>query len=86
MLYGFELSYGVLLLRAPNDPLPIYNIATILVVIYFLGLLRAWQLLGAPRFGISDWLNPLNDVKDGEAMTKSDSSNTANKTVVDGRT
>jgi hypothetical protein len=29
-------------------------------------LVRAWELLGAPRFGIGGWLNPLGDLDDEE--------------------
>jgi hypothetical protein len=31
-------------------------------------LIRAWELLGAPRFGVAGWLNPLGDI-DGEEHT-----------------
>jgi hypothetical protein len=34
----------------------------ILLGIFALGLTRAWELLGAQRYGFAGWLNPLRDV------------------------
>jgi hypothetical protein len=65
-LYGFELYYGVLLLYAPSQPDPIFILAGLLVGVYGLGIVRAWELLGARRYGLLGWLNPLRDTDNME--------------------
>jgi hypothetical protein len=56
-LYGFEIAQGIGALNAPSDADHIFALGNILVCIGALGLLRAWQLLGA-------WGGPwLNDEK-----------------------
>jgi hypothetical protein len=61
-VYGEELLNAVSLLRKPSDPEPIFVLATLLLVVYGIALIRAWELLGAPRSGISGWLNPLAEL------------------------
>lgn len=64
-LYGLELSNGIGILNHPAQQGFIYGLAFILLGIVFLGLIRAWELLGAhQRYGFSGWLNPLRDVHD----------------------
>jgi hypothetical protein len=58
-LYGFELYYAMQLLQSPSQSGPIFILAALLLGIYGIGLLRAWELLGARRYGLSGWLNPL---------------------------
>ncbi|HEY7094471.1 MAG TPA: hypothetical protein VH393_14910 [Ktedonobacterales bacterium] len=56
-LYGFEIAQGVGALNTPSDANHIFALGNILVCVGALGLLRAWQLLGA-------WGGPwLNDEK-----------------------
>jgi hypothetical protein len=56
-LYGFEIAQGIGALNTPSDANHIFALGNILVCIGALGLLRAWQLLGA-------WGGPwLNDEK-----------------------
>jgi hypothetical protein len=38
-------------------------LAAIVIIIYTLGMLRAWTLLGDPQHGWSGWLNPLQDIE-----------------------
>jgi len=64
VLYGFELYYAVLIIQAPAETRAFFSLAWLLLGIYGLGLLRAWQLLGARRYGILSWLNPLHEVKE----------------------
>jgi hypothetical protein len=59
MIYGFELYNGLCIIRSPADRTLIYNLAILLLAIYGVGLVRAWQLLGARRFGLFGWLSPL---------------------------
>jgi hypothetical protein len=65
-LYGFELYYAMQLLQFPSQPDPIFILAGLLVGVYGLGLLRAWELLGARRYGLLGWLNPLRDTDNME--------------------
>ncbi len=59
VIYGDELYQAVSLLRAPGDAGAVYAVAGILQYVYAIGLLRAWELLGAERIGLGRWLNPL---------------------------
>ena len=36
----------------------------LLIGLFGLGLTRAWQLLGAQRYGFGGWLNPLRDIRE----------------------
>ena len=47
----------------------VYGLLFTLLGILGLGLTRAWELLGAHRFGFGGWLNPLQDVDDGELFS-----------------
>jgi hypothetical protein len=64
-LYGLELSNGIGILNHPTQPGYLYALVFIMLGIVFLGLTRAWELLGAQRYGFGGWLNPLRDVHDG---------------------
>jgi hypothetical protein len=61
IVYVLELSYAARLIRYPDDQGALYSLASIILVVNGLGLLRAWELLGARRGGILGWLNPLRD-------------------------
>ncbi len=72
VLYGFELYYGVLIIQAPAETTgAIYLLTLLLLGIYGLGLLRAWQLLGARRYGILSWLSPLHELKELPPVSES---------------
>ncbi|HEY6540659.1 MAG TPA: hypothetical protein VIZ18_06965 [Ktedonobacteraceae bacterium] len=58
-IYGFEFYIALLMLNKPANPSPFYGLSSLLLAVYGLGLVRAWQLLGAQRYGILSWLNPL---------------------------
>jgi hypothetical protein len=64
IIYGFLAFSGVSLLHQPSDRNALDAVATLVVVCYGLGLFRAWELLGGPRQGLSNWLNPLLDLDD----------------------
>ena len=70
-IFGFELVYAVLLIQSSSQPDPVFVIAWLLLGIYGIGLIRAWELLGARRYGLFSWLNPLRDTNDTESKIKS---------------
>ncbi len=63
LLYGTEVVYAVRLLVSPSNTDTIFNMGFLLMGIYALGLIRAWELIGARRYGLFGWLNPLYDVR-----------------------
>jgi hypothetical protein len=69
VIYGFEFFYAFQLLKHPAQVGPMYSLCTILLVINGIGLLRAWELLGARRGGLLSWLNPLD--ADDDSPTES---------------
>jgi len=60
VIYGFEFFYAFQLIKHEKQVGPLYSLCSILLVINGIGLLRAWELLGARRGGILGWLNPLD--------------------------
>jgi hypothetical protein len=64
IVYGYELSYAVDLIKTPQDTGAILALTELLLVVYALGLIRAWELLGARRYGLLDWLSPLRSVNE----------------------
>ena len=75
ILYGFELYYAILLLNSPNDAGSVSALATLVMGVYGLGIIRAWELLGASRFGFLRWLNPLYDINENR-LKEADSKKT----------
>ena len=61
VIYGYELYYGGQLIAQPTDIGALYTLAGLIVAVYGVGLTRAWELLGAQRFGITGWLSVLGD-------------------------
>lgn len=74
-IYGFEFYISLLMLRHPTDPSPFYGLSSLLLSAYGLGLVRAWQLLGAQRFGLLGWLNPLKALEHEQAVKKVEETN-----------
>ena len=64
VIYGYELYYGGRLIAQPTDIGALYTLAGLIVAVYGVGLTRAWELLGAQRFGITGWLSVLGDHED----------------------
>ncbi len=64
VLYGFELYYAILLVLSPNDTNSVFSLAALVMGVYGLGIVRAWELLGASRFGLLRWLNPLYELNE----------------------
>lgn len=67
IVYSLEVVSARALTANPRDLDPLYTICGTLLGVYGIGLTRAWELLGAPRSGITGWLNPLADERDDEA-------------------
>lgn len=56
VIYGLEITSGISLIQHGVTVGPLFSLSVLLLVIYGVGLTRAWQLLGAPRSGIFSWL------------------------------
>ncbi len=79
-LYGLELRNAVGLITDPTDVGFVYGLLFMLLGILGLGLTCAWELLGAHRYGLGGWLNPLQDVHDGESFSRADTSDSVSGT------
>jgi hypothetical protein len=69
-LYGLELRDGVGLIIAATQVGFVYELLFVLLGAFALGLTRAWELLGAQRYGFGGWLSPLQDVLDSEPSSR----------------
>lgn len=58
-LYAYELVCAIQLLVSPANAPLIFTLGILLMSIYGLALIRAWELLGVQRTGLLAWLNPL---------------------------
>jgi hypothetical protein len=58
LLYGFELDYAIRLAATPHDVQSLYDLTTVLIVIYLYGIARAWDLMGTRQFHLHDLLTP----------------------------
>src|SRR5262249_52332666 len=64
-VYGYEFYLAARFIASPQDVGYVAALASVLMGIYGLGLVRAWELLGARRYGIVGWLSLLRDVPEG---------------------
>ena len=64
IVYGYEFYYAVDLIKTPQDTEAVLVLTELLIVVYALGLIRAWELLGARRYGLLGWLSPLRVVNE----------------------
>src|SRR5215469_3563147 len=78
VVYGFELYYAILLIKEPGNSENFYGLTALIIAVYGVGLLRAWQLLGARRYGLLGWLSPLHD-ETKPASTGEQSTGSSNK-------
>jgi hypothetical protein len=62
VLYAIESVLGLRLLLQPADADTFRVLAFIIISLYALAVVRAWTLLGDPRYGWSGWLNPFQDL------------------------
>lgn len=63
-IYAYEAMMGATLLRQPHDSGAVVGLCYVMILVYAIGLGRAWELLGGPGGGISTWLNPLRRLDD----------------------
>jgi hypothetical protein len=78
-LYGVELRQGVGLITDPTQVAFVYGMLFVLLGAFALGLTRAWELLGAQRYGIGGWLNLLQDLDDSESPLRADNAHSASR-------
>ena len=83
IIFGFEFYYAILIIKEPNNVGNFYVLATLLLAVYGIGLTRAWQLLGARRFGLGGWLSPLWEMNETMPIRTQDESRTPGRTVHD---
>ena len=75
--YGYELVTAIQLTNSPtHDGSLIFTLCTLIMGLYAIALLRAWELLGVQRASWLAWLNPLYEInkipdkKAGEAESQ----------------
>ncbi len=78
-LYGLELLNGFQLLTAPSQAQAaiVFGLLWCVIGSFGIGLTRAWELLGAQRYGFFGWLSPLRDLSDTESFSRADNSHSA---------
>lgn len=75
IVYGFEVYYAILLIKEPpGNPDSFYGLTALLIAVYGIALLRAWQLLGARRYGILGWLSPLHESNEPKPVSTAEQS------------
>ena len=83
IIYGYEFYYAILIFKEPNNVGNIYTLAGLLLVVYGIGLTRAWELLGARRYGLFGWLSPLRELNETVPIRTQEETETSSKTVHD---
>lgn len=83
IVYGFEFYCAILIVKEPNYVGNFYLLAGLLLGVYGIGLTRAWQLLGARRFGIGGWLSPLRELDEPQQIRTQDESRAPSRTMHD---
>jgi len=85
VIYGYEFYAGLRLTMAPSQSDPLYLLAAVMIGAYAFGLLRAWELLGARRFGITTWLiSPLRSANEKAPPRTTEQPETTSKIPRDG--
>jgi hypothetical protein len=83
IIYGYELYYVILIFKEHNNVGNIYTLAGLLLVVYGIGLTRAWELLGARRYGLFGWLSPLRELNETVPIRTQEETETPSETVHD---
>jgi hypothetical protein len=81
VIYGYELYVAIGLLYEPNNLGIFYSLTGLLLTVYGIGLTRAWQLLGASRYGLLRWLDPITELNETLPITNDEESRTSSKTA-----
>lgn len=71
-LYVYELICAIQLLVSPANSPRIFTLSILLMGIYGLALVRAWELLGVQRTGLLAWLNPLYKANTSKSVGNTD--------------
>jgi hypothetical protein len=79
VLYGLELLNGFQLLAAPANAGIALGLIWCLIGAFAIGLVRAWELLGAQRYGLLGWLSPLQDLNDTPSLSSPPTSDGADQ-------
>ena len=74
IVYGFELYFAILLIKERGNSEAFYGLTGLLLSVYGIGLLRAWQLLGARRYGLLGWLSPLRESNEPKPVSTAEQS------------
>jgi len=53
VVFVFQLSYAIELLRQPNNAGAVQAIGVLVVICFVIGISRAWELIGGPEVGIT---------------------------------
>ncbi len=61
-VYGYECYLAARFIASPQEAGYVAAMASVLLGIYGLGLVRAWELLGARRYGLGGWLSLLQNM------------------------
>ncbi len=80
LIYGWELYAAILFLYERNNLDFFYTLTGLLLAVYGIGLLRAWQLLGARRYGLLRWLDPLTEMNGTMPITNDEEARAPDKT------
>ena len=86
VLYGFEVIYAVDLITNPSQVGFVYAVVFLLLSVFAIGLVRAWELLGAQRYGFIGWLSPLHDLNNTDSLSRADNSDSASGSPKTGET
>ncbi len=71
-LYVYQLITAIQLLLSPAHDSLVFTLSILLMSIYGVGLLRAWELLGVQRTGLLSWLNPLYEISKSQSLENTD--------------
>lgn len=70
VLYGYEIVVGIRLIDAPDDRGALGTLLVLLIAAFAVGLIRAWQLLGATHHGFAgQLLRRLRNLEPAEAAS-----------------
>ncbi len=68
------LGFTILLIKEPGNSGNFYGLTGLLLSVYGIGLLRAWQLLGARRYGLLGWFSPLRESNEPKPVSTTEQS------------
>ena len=72
-LYAYELVIAIHIITSPTHT-SVFILGILIMGIYGLALLRAWELLGVQRTGLLAWLNPLYEISKSKPIERTDQS------------